>query len=255
MDTKELEQFEALAKKYTKGENKDAVLKIIKEHTHEVFQEINDGGRSAAMADNKAKLEKAEGDAKDFKAKFEKAEADLKAIGEKSPDLQKLREAHDKQLADLRKEYEGKVEAATKETIQVRLDAAKQQLIRKLQDQRVDADYASTVLANKPDVLERIQVDGSTIRVLKAGSKDLHIVPGENKDALDHLAEELAEKTDKKWKVSGVSRGSGTTGNQGGVDTSKNRFDQIREEVQKPAKEREASKKAGSGLERLGRKR
>jgi hypothetical protein len=253
MTEDELKQFGDLAKKF-EDKDKDAVLKILKKDVHPVFQEINDGGRSAANADIKPKLEKAEKEAGEFKARAEKAENDLKELEGKAPDAAALRKKYEDDLKKERETLQGQIDAAKKETVEVRLENARQKLIDKLVsgDDQIDREYANTVIANRDDVKARIKLDEkNAVRVLKEGSQDLFIVPADGKDALDHLAGEIAGKVDDKWKGSKVRRGSNTTTGTGGSGT-KNEFDEIRESVKGRSEERSKSREAGSGLDRLG---
>lgn len=254
MTEQELKQFEELAAKF-ETKDKDAVLKVVQAKMHPVFQDINDGGRSAANRDNEKKVTELTTERDQLKTRAEKAEQSLKDIDEKAPDVAKLRKTHEEQLEQLKQQHQQQLDAAKGETTAALLEVAAERLVDKLVKQgKIDEEYARTVLVKKDEVKNRLKVKDRKIEVLKQGNQELTIVPAEGKDALDHLAEELAEKVDARWKVSSVRRGSAVQGNQGGGGSGKTEFDEVRESVQQQSKEREKARQQGSGLERLGRR-
>lgn len=270
MTDDELVQFEALAKKYERGKDKERVKKIISESVHEVFQDINDGGHSAATKAKQAEIEKLETENKGLKDRADTAEGKLRAFDDQAPDVAKVRKTYEDNEARLRKEYDDKLreqgEAHTKalqqkdtELLESKLAFAKKNLVDKLSASKlgIDKEYAETVLLEKPEVKERLKADNGQVKVLQRGSKDMYIVPAEGKDALDHFAEELAENVEAKWKVSGGGRGSGTHGSEGGSGTGNlaQRFDDTRKRVKEREEEAAKVKGNGSGLERLGSRR
>lgn len=272
MTDEELTQFAALAKKYEK-KDKDKVLAIVSNDVHEVFQEINDRGHSAATKAKQTDIDRLSGEVTDLKTRAEAAEGKLKAFDDKAPDVAKVRETYEKAEKDLRAEYDSRIATLTtqqrteleaKDTalMGVRLASAQKDLIEKLTNSKlgVDKDFAETVLVNKPEVKNRIRVeaDGS-VKILKKGSTDMYIVPAEGKTPIDHLAEELAEVVEPKWKKSGTSRGSATKGSEGGGGGSGDLagdFDATRKRVQDSEKAASTARtQGGSALERLGSSR
>lgn len=270
MTEQELQQFKELAKKYTRGADKEAVKKIVAEDMHEVFQDINDGGHSAATKASTEKISTLETQVKALETRAVDAEGKLKELDGKAPDAAKLRETYEKREKDLRGEYEERerklreqadalVKEKDKTITSVRLENARKALVEKLTGEKlgVEKEYAETIIVNKPEVNDRLraEADGS-IKVLKPGSTDMFIVPAEGRDPLDHLAEELAEKVDDRWKTSGAGRGSGTTGSSGGAGKgTAERFENTRKRIQEREKTEAESRKGGSALERLGARR
>lgn len=252
MTDDELKQFGELAKKY-EPKDKAAVLKIVQTDIHPVFQDINDGGRTAANADLKPRLDKATADLEAITTRATKAENDLKELEGKAPDATKLREKYEADLKQEREKHQAEINTRDSEVVNVRREVAKTKLVDRLADKyEVDREYASTVLVNRQDINDRIQVDkSSNVKVLKAGSTDLHIVPAEGRDSLDHLAEEVAGSVDAKWKSTKVRKGADSKSGGGGTGEA-SRFDAVRERAKGPSQEREAARKAGSGLDRLG---
>lgn len=256
MTDAELEQFEALAKKF-EPKDREKVIKITQSTMHPVFQEINDGGRAAANKDHEKKIGELTTESSGFKTRAEAAEGQLKLIDEKAPDVAKLRKTFDQELETERGKFQTTLSTKDQELADARLDRAVDQLINELaaSPHAVDRDYAETVLAKKADVRSRLIADGKVVRVLKQGSTEMHIVPAEGRTAIQHLADELAETVDAKWKTAGKSRGSGTKGSEGGSNSKGERYEEIRKETAARTKTRAEARESGSGLERLGRSR
>lgn len=273
MTKEELEQLKELAKKYERGKDKDTVLKVISEDMHEVFQEINDGGHSAATKAAEKKLKGLEDQVEPLKKRAETAEAKLEAFDNQAPDVakvrktyeeneQKLRNEHAARMQQVQTEHEQALQKKDQELTQSRLSIAKKTLVDKLVSVgKVDKDYAETILVNRPDVTERLNPDPATgnVRVLKKGSKDMFIVPAEGRTDIDHLVDELAEGVEAKWKTSGAGRGSGTRGSEGGSGATNGSLDQRfqarRDRAKAIEKGARDAKAGGSGAERLGRGR
>lgn len=257
MTDDELKQFEELAGKF-EPKDKERVSKVVQSKMHPVFQDINDGGRAAANKDNEKKLSEVTTERDTFKTRAEKAETDLKELEGKAPDATKLREKYEADLRKEREENARKLAEKDQQAVNIRLEVAKQRLVDKLAEAgEVDREYASTVLVQKPEVVNRLQVKAESpdVKVLKQGSTELHIVPADGKDALDHLAEELAANIPDKWKGSKVRSGSGANGGNGGTSGSEDRFENARKRGEGRSKDREKAKETGSGLDRLGSRR
>lgn len=260
MTEQELLQFTELAKKY-EAKDQNAIKKVVQDHLHPVFQDINDGGRTAANSDSKKKIDDAEKRATDEKTRADTLQTQLTELDGKAPDVAKLRAKFEEDTKKQREEHERVVTAKDQQITRERLSNTKQQLAMKFAEKgKIDLEYASTLLVNKQEIEERLQFDeAGRPRVLKAGSKDVHIVPASGKDALDHLVEELAPTVDAKWKTSGVRRGSKTSSeptisgaqDEGGDGDGKDSFTRIREEVAERNKQEEKSRSAGSGIDRL----
>lgn len=256
MTPEELKQFGELAKKY-EDKDKDQVLKIIKDDIHPVFQDINDGGRTAANKANEKKVKELETARDEAQTKMEKAEADLAELNGKAPDAAKLREKYEKDLKDAREDF-GKKELALKNQLK---DATKETQVEKLvdileRDYGVDRDYAQEVLVRKSEHAERIQIgDDRKLTVLKKGTTDIPLVPpSDGKKTLLHLlADDMVVGLDPKWKTSKVNRGSSTQGSGGGSGpTEGNEFKNLRKEVQEREKKATKAKaETPSGYERL----
>lgn len=252
MTKEELAQFTELAKKF-EAKDLEEVKTAIQTHAHPVFQDINDGGRRAANTDSDKKVKDAEKKAETEKARADKAQADLDDLNGKAPDAAVLRRKYEADLAQTRKEYEDKLTAKDREFTTERLKTAQLKLADKLDKLGINKEYAETIVVNRDAVKNRIQFVDGQIRVLKAGSSDVHIVPAADKDGLDHLAEELAPTIDTTWRNSKVKRGSGMTGNESDVTVGNAKeFDDIRKEVTgRSEAKKEAEVKAPSGIERL----
>lgn len=270
MNQDELKQFGDLAKKYERGKDKDAVKKIFSEDMHEVFQEVNDAGHSAATLKAEEKYKPIVEQTEAFKQRAEAAEAKLKAFDDKAPDVATVRKTYEDAEKRLREEYDNRIKTmetqhatalqdAQAKLIDERLKVAKKNLVKKLADSKigVDEEYAETILVERADVKDRIKVeaDGS-VKVLKKDSKDMYIVPAEGREALDHLAEELGETVQDRWKTSGGGRGSGTRGSEGGsTGALSERFENTRKRIQESEKAARDQRGAGSAAERLGSRR
>lgn len=255
MNADELKQFTELAKKF-EAKDLEEVKKVVQSSMHPVFQDINDGGRAAANADNKQKLEKTQQQLDAEKQAREKAETDLKALEGKAPEATKLKEKYDAEVTLIRQQSEQKVKETEKQLLEERLEVAKAKLSKELEDLKVDPEYASTVLVAREDVVARLKPgEKGKVDVLKAGSQDVTIVPAEGKTAVKHLAEELAEKVPDRWKTSKVKRGSGTHGSGGGGGSDGTIYDNIRNDVAEKTKEQKKQNQTRSGLERLGSRR
>lgn len=272
MTDDELTQFATLAKKYERVKDKEKVLALVSADMHEVFQEINDRGHSAATKAKQADIDKLSGDLTEFKTRAETAEGKLKSFDDKAPDVAKVRETYENAEKALRQEYDKRIQDMTvaqdtalkskdEALVNVRFGVVKRDLVSKMADSKfgVDKEYAETILVEKPDVKSRIKVDADgSVKVLKKGSTDMFIAPAEGKSPLDHLAEELSEGVEAKWKVSGNGRGSATRGSEGGSagnGSLSEKFDATRARVAESAKAAAAAKTGGSALERLGSSR
>lgn len=257
MNDTELKQFKELAKKY-EAKDKAEVLKIVQDDIHEVFQEINDNGRTAANNDNKKTVTDLTKERDKFKADFERVDKQLKELDGKAPDAAKLREEHNREVQKLEDRFKTELGTKEQEVLQAELRLARERLTDKLAALKVDREYSKTILANRDDVVTRLvperTSDGKVrVKVLRKDSKELEIVPANNKDPLDHLAEELAGGVEAKWKNSGVQKGSATKGSEGGTGRdSTDRFEQARSRAKTRSEAAEAARKGGSALERLG---
>lgn len=259
MNDTELKQFQDLAKKYEPGKDKEKVSKIVQDDLHEVFQDINDGGRTAANNENKTKLTAAEQARDKFKTDFERVDKQLKELDGKAPDAAALRKVHQEEVDKLENGHKQVLSSKEAEVLQANLELARERLTDRLDRLKVDREYSKTVLTQRDDVRSRLvperTSDGKVrVRVLRKDSKELDIVPATGKDPLDHFAEELAATVDPKWKNSGVKRGSETKGTEGGAGTSNDRFEQARARAKAKGEEKTAARKEGTALERLGRR-
>lgn len=251
MTDEELKQFGELAKKY-EAKDKDVVMKIVKDSIHPVFQDINDGGRSAANADSKKKIEDLEKKLETSDAAKTKAEADLAELEGKAPEAAKLKQKYEDEITKVRNTEKDNLSAKDKELLEERLEVAKSRLKTALGKHKIDEEYIDTILLQRGDVLARLKPGPKgKVDVLKAGSTDLTIVPPEGKTAVDIYAEELAPTVPTRWQVSGVKKGSATSGSSGGGSGTGDRFTAIREEVKAETKQKQERSAKRSGLERL----
>ena len=258
MTKEELEQFTALAKKYTKGEDKDAVLAVLKADMHEVFQEVNDGGRAAANVDNKktvTELETAKKQAEDRAAAAEQKAAELE---KKAPDVTAVRTQYESQITELQAKHKKDLQAKDQllDDFQIGLERGK--LVDELDAAGIDREYAAEVLAKRDDVRNRFRKrEDGKVGVLKAPDSDMFFVAGE-KTAVQLLAEELAAKVGDKWKKSKVAgKGTGVNNEGGGGPDGDGKLSErakkIREEEAQRGKA--ATEGRSSGFEKLsGRK-
>lgn len=219
MNAEELKQFGELAKKFEPAD-KDAVLKIVKDDIHPVFQDINDGGRTAANTANATKTAKLEKDLADANAKAAKIQKDLDDLNGQAPDAAKLRQKYETEIAAERQRAEDATKALKNQLKDTRKDVHLGKLVDVLErDYQVDREYAETILIKKPEVADRIVVDDDgKLTVLKKGTTDIPLVPpSEGKKTLLHLlADDVMPTVENKWKTSKVNRGSGTQGSGGG---------------------------------------
>lgn len=253
MTAEELTQFKALAKKY-EAKDKDEVLGVLKADVHEVFQDINDGGRRAANEANKTKMDSLEAKVTTAEAAKVAAEKKVTELNGQAPDAARLKETYDRSIADLQSTHKTELEAKDGVILTERISNAKKELVTALVKAGIDEEYASTIMVEKAEVRDRLKPgqDGK-IQIMKSGS-DLPLVPpGGDKTIYNLLAEELAPTVTDRWKTSKVKRGSGNTGSEGGADDQgATTFDEIRTEVKERVESRQKSRdKSVSGLDRL----
>lgn len=228
----EIQQLTEIAKKF-EAANADAVTTIIQTHCHPVFQRINDGGRTAANATNKEKLDAADKRVKELEGQLEAKSTELKTLTEKTPDVATLRREYETKIAGLETQHKAALAERDGLITKGHMDRAIHDLVGYLESDefKIDPEYARTVLANQDAVRSRIRLDAEgKVSVLQEGQKELTITPSTDRSVLHHLAEEIAKKVPDKWKTSGVqNRGPRMNGSQKTGDQGKNRFDEIRE--------------------------
>lgn len=260
MTPDELKQFGELAKKFEPAD-KDAVLKIVKDDIHPVFQDINDGGRSAANLANDTKVKAVTKERDDALAKVTKAEKDLADLNGQAPDAAKLRKKYEEDVATAREDFLKKETVLKAQLRDTRKDSHLDKLVDILADPtgpyQIDREYATTILIKKPEVVSRLAVDDDgKLTVFKQGSTELPLVPPtDGKKTLLHLvADDVVTGVEAKWKVSGVKRGSGTKGSGAGdVDKGEKGkvFANIRREVETKEKAGAERNKGPSGYDKL----
>lgn len=260
MNADELKQFGDLAKKFEPAD-KDAVLKIVKDDIHPVFQDINDGGRTAANTASQAKITKAEEQRDAALLKVTKAEKDLADLNGQAPDAAKLRKRYEEDLEAARTDFTVKETSLKNQLKDTRKDNNLTKLVDILADPtgdyQINREYAETILIKKPEVAGRVLVDDDgKLTVLKKGTTDIPLVPpSEGKKTLLHLlADDVAPTVDKTWKISGVKRGSNTKGSGGGdgeVSTDKKTFTEVRESVKAKEKAGTEARKGATGYEKM----
>lgn len=260
MTPDELKQFGELAKKFEPAD-KDAVLKIVKDDIHPVFQDINDGGRTAANLANDTKTKALTKERDDALGKVTKAEKDLSDLNGQAPDAAKLRKKYEDDLTAARTDFDTKTVALKNQLKDTRKDNNLSKFVDILSDPagdyQINREYAETILIKKPEVAGRVVVDDDgKLTVLKVGTTDIPLVPpSDGKKTLLHLlADDVAPTVEKTWKISGVKRGSNTKGSGGGdgdVSTDKKVFADIRTKTQAKEKAAVESKKGPSGYEKL----
>ena len=252
MTEEELKQFEALAAKFEPEKEKDVVLKLVQSKLHPVFQEINDGGRAAAnlLADQKYKT--LETNFTTEKQLREKLEKDLKELDGKAPEVARVREQYDRDLAALRADKENATKSKDEELLAERRDRGVDRVTFFLAD-LVDPDYARTVLHNDPRVKDRIAINPATGKagVLKAGTTDTFLTDAGDKTAFELLAEEVAKAVPVKWRRANVNKGSGTEGSQGGGTDQKDVYSEIRKDEKERLEAQQKLRSGSAGLEKL----
>jgi len=247
----ELAQFAELAKKFEMPQL-DTVKGLVQTHLHPVFQAINDGGRAAANQTNKQRLEELTGQVTQLTEQKSALDGEIRSLRDKSPDVKELTLRHEQALADLKQQHTTELATMRGQLVTSHRGRAVADLVAELTSDKfkVDPEYANTVIAQRPDVLNRLKVgqDGTT-SVLQQGQQELTITPAPGRTAIGHLAEELAGTIDDRWKRSGVDRGPNAT--PGGAAESA-RFEQLRSSVRATDEARQAAKQnAQSGLARL----
>lgn len=260
MTPEELTQFTELAKKYEAGKDKEAVLKVVKEHAHEVFQDINDGGRSAANKDNEKKLGEKDTEITRIKLELTDAQTKLQEAEKKTPDLTQLRTKYEADIQKLQADHTKALQEKDQLLLDREIDQARDTLVDALEKAGVDREYASAVLVQRPEVKGRLKhrPDDKKVGVLKKGETELFLVPTESKTAVELLADELAQNVHVKWKTSSVKGGTNTGGSggtggggAGGGGSSADRFEKIRQEEANRSKQSEAARSRPTGIERL----
>jgi hypothetical protein len=234
--------------------NLEAVRNIIQTNYHPVFQAINDGGRAAANQDSKTKLEAAEAKVTALTTQLTEAQTKVTELTAKTPEAKELVRQHEEAIQKLKDQHAQALKDRDAALATERKDRAMSDLVLDLEKFGVDREYASTVLAKKDEVLDRVRMTPEgKVEVLQAGQKELTITPAKDRTPLSHLAEELAGTVVDKWKTTAVRRGPGVTGSEAGTPGSEQHFDSIRKVVTEAAKkESEGRQKAGEGLARLG---
>lgn len=225
--------------------DKDAVDVLHNVVAADVFQPIFDRGHNAGLA-------KGSSQSTDLKTRAETAEAAAKAATEqldefkkKSPDAAKLQEQYQSDLK--KKDEEHKAELAKRDQVLAaeRTKRVRSDLVRELLSHKVDKDYAE-VLADKPEVRDRIRFnDAGEIEVLQKG-KDIAIVPSSEKGALAMLSEELKATVPAKFITSDATGGSGVGSENGTSAPSGDVFNTIREK-EKKRNEEAAARQTNSG--------
>lgn len=267
MSPEELKQFEELAAKFTpdnelpspgdpntKKKERDIVREIVHGKLHPVFQEINDGGRRAANEEAKTRYATLEQQYNNEKKTREALDAQLRELNGKAPEAAKLQEKYENDLKTTRAEYETKLTAAQRAEFDARVDHSVDLVVLDLIELGVKRPYARTVMAKDEALRSRIAImPNGKPGVLKAGEKDVFLVPPDGKSVWRLLAEELAPKVENDWKDAKTKSGSGTTGSQGSTQEG-NRWQQLREAEKAKSAERSEKKQPKSLSERLGRR-
>ncbi len=244
------EELAALVAKLI-GEPVADVVKALQTGAQGVYQEVFNAGHKTATSQSATDKSKLEDDLKAEQAARKASDLTLEKMKGEQPDVAKVHEDYKAQMDDLKDKH--KQELQTERT--ARRDSEQSRSLGDLRtalisSHSLDPDYAD-VLAQKPEVVERIRYDEATgLQIMQKG-KEIPLQPGDGHSALDLLATELAADAPAKFVNSKGDRGSGTHGSDSTGAASGGFYDKLRERVKT---EREAAQPANktSAKDRLG---
>ncbi|HYG66112.1 MAG TPA: hypothetical protein VD838_00585 [Anaeromyxobacteraceae bacterium] len=210
------------------------VAKALQKHAQPIYQEIFNRGHSQATEKLTAEKEAVEAQLEAAEEKATKAEAKAKKLEEGSPDVAKVTEQFQQEIADLKEKHKLEKKALETKVVDVQLQTYREKAIAKLVAADVDPAYAEVLLERQAN-RDRLKLDkDGKLSILQAG-KDIPIAAEDGTDALDAFVQELAGATPANFKTSNGDRGAGATnaasGGAGGYDPVKD--GQARAEAQK----------------------
>lgn len=208
-----IEALKALAE--GKGD-KAEVAKLFKEHAGAVHQLVFQSGHDVGYGKKAGELTTAQEQVTTLTSENTQLKTDLQKARDQNPDLAKVHTEYQGQIAELKKKHEADLAAVNGKLAAKDLSLGKGELVKALVDQGVDPDYASTVLANREDVVSRIKPEPSGIQFMQAGGTIPFAAAGEKSPAA-LFAEELVKTVQPKWIVAKGGPGAGPADQSGNV--------------------------------------
>jgi hypothetical protein len=207
--------------------DKAGVLAALQAKVHGLYQMSFDAGHRAATAAERTAREAVEARLTEATTAREKAEKDLRDYQAKTPDVAKVTEQFQAEIARLNTEHEQALKAEKAARTEADLNRAMSDLQIRLG--RLVKPALAKVLVQDKDIRDRVKVkaDGS-YEVMQAG-KTIPFSPAEGKDVLELLAAEIAEKQDADMRLVDGDEGSGAQSGSTKAGASKTVFDRVRE--------------------------
>lgn len=207
---------------------KDDVVKALQSGAHDVWQDVYNAGHANATARGADATKTKDDELKAALAAQTKAETQLESLQKSQPDLAKVREQYDTEIAELKTKHTDELQSESNKRVESETKRAGGDLRSQMVALGVDPDFAD-VVADKPNVKSRISfVDGAVV-VMQAG-KDIPIHAAEGQTAIGVFAEELTGAVPAKFKNSNADKGSGMH-RSGSNSSSGNQYDQLREDA------------------------
>lgn len=233
----------------------DEVADALKEHKGSIFQTIFNRGHKYATKEAETKLETLESERDAERERAAKAEAKVAKLEESQPDVKAIKREFEDEIERLQGELKD-ARASGNSRVQEVLDARARSDLKALLMSKdfggIDPDYADVQAQKVADRIRHEPIEGEDgrfkLQVLVEGSDN---IPVQADDPLKHLAKQVSDKVDARFKSANVDTGSGTdTGGAGGNGGD------LYEDIRKDVKEKQEAKKqtAGSAAERLGMK-
>ncbi len=231
-----------------------ALIEAIKRNAKPVFQAIFDEGHGVGLAKANARVAQLEAEKKSADDAAAAAKGKVAEYEREKPDLAKLREGYEAQIAELKAKNTADKKAHREEMTRKDLarDYAELKALLVGADFRVDADYADVLVA-KPDVQSRIRYAQDGVREVLQPGRDIPIAVASGEDPMRELAKALVEKVEKKWIVSGAAGGAGVK-NGAAAPSKGDVFERVRAQVKRELETRPSQTGDRSRIlaERLG---
>jgi len=232
-----------------RSEKVDDVVKELQNSAHAIWQEVWNLGHANATARGKEDLTAKD---KELTAATEskvQAESKLEELRGSQPDVAKVREQYDTEIAELKTKHATAIQEKDDARALAETGRASGDLRSELVRRGVDPDYAE-VLASKESVKSRIRYVDGEVQILQDG-KEIPISAGEGQTAIGVFSEELAGAVPAKFKNSSGDSGSGTRTPSSSSGGKGNVYDRIRESAK--ARQEAAGRPSGkTAAEKLG---
>jgi hypothetical protein len=193
-----------------------AVVKLMKEHAGGLHQAVFQEGFDTGYGKSKGELDTAKASVTDLTGKLTAKEQELKDAQKAHPDVGKIHEQYQGQIAQLTTDFTGQLATAKGQVKSKEQTRAKAELKSLLVSLGVHPAMAS-VQVELPDHASRLVVDDAgELQVLQPGMT-IPFAPAGEKTPLRLLAETIRAKVEPQFIVSGADGGSGGGGTDGGA--------------------------------------